>query len=211
MTVNELQDELAALDAQLTPLLDWLAQQATWRKQLSDELVDLLAASPHIRNSTTLGRKLNLELSINAIDRGTRVFEGTGYELTNARLGELMRADGYHPVGADLSRNYSGVFQCWRGGEKELRPLVKELTRRKDVLEAKLAEATLSDAERAEREKENAAYRDALNSMRITGSDDGRYLVAKARDGRELELNELTPVQREALARANREYVTLDK
>lgn len=205
MTVEELEDRITKLDAQLGPRLDALSQQEKYRKQLTDEYVALMAQSPRIRDPKLVGRRINLELSIKAIDRGLSVFDGTGYELSNCRLGELMKADGVEPVGADPARFYAGIFP-WPGSTPQLQREVKELTTRRDALAKKLAEATLSDAERAERDAANAEYARVYNSMRVTGSDDGRYLVAKARDGRELEMEELTPEQRAALQRANAEY-----
>ncbi len=217
MTVNELQDRVAKLDALIDPLMDWLSQLAKWRQQLSDELVDLLARSPHIRNPKTLGVKFNLEFSIRTTDNGTSVLAGSGYELTNLRLGELMRADGFEPVGADAARSFAGVMP-WLGGEREVSRELKELNKRRDPLAKQLAEANLTDAERAERDAASEAYRDVLNSMRLKHSNDvqelgnggyaaiGTYLVACAPDGRILDSAELTPAQRDALARANSQH-----
>lgn len=199
--IADLQFQIAKLDAQLAPLQVWLAHLACWRAPLCDRL---LALPPRIRDSKTLGRKRALELSILTIDRGTEVLEDTGWDLTNLPLTPLMVESGFEPVGADPSRSFSGTMP-WLGGEREVSKQVQALTKRRDALQAKLAEATLSEPERAARDAENAAYRNVLNSMRIKGSADGQSLVAW-RDGRELETSELTADERNALARANREH-----
>lgn len=197
MTLSDMDDRLATLQ-------NWLADLARWRAPLCDQL---LALPPRIRDAKTLGIKRALELSIWTIDKGTGVLVDTGWGLTNLPLTPLMVADGYEPVGADLSRNYSGEMP-WLGGSREVERELKDLKKRRDKLAQQQADATLSDAERAEREKENEAYRRVTRAMRITGSEDGSYLVARAPDGRTLEPSELTPEQRAALERANREHIS---
>jgi hypothetical protein len=133
------------------------------------------------------------------------VLKDTGYDLTNLPLTKLMRESGFVPIGADPDRNYSGTMP-WLGSAKEVAEQLTYLTARRDAAKAQLAEATLTDAERAERDADRAAYRDVLNTMRLKNSDDGTYLVAFDRDGRELDPSELTPTQRTALERANRQH-----
>ena len=66
----------------------WFALLTAWRTTLCAEL---LALPSRIRDPHTLDAKRNLELSIRCIDFGLSVVDGTGYGLTNLRLGALMR------------------------------------------------------------------------------------------------------------------------
>jgi hypothetical protein len=74
------------------------------------------------------------------------------------------------------------------------------------TLDKGTGELTETDAERADRDADNAAHCDVLNSLRLRHSGDGSYLVAFDSDGRELVPAELTPKQRTALERANRQH-----
>ena len=213
MTTPELRERTAALDAAMAPLLKRLDEFADWRARMVDELTALPRTDardmrkPGIR-AHTWGRRWNLERSIKALDVGLHLFEGTGYSLENSRLGDLIREAGYEVVGADPSRHYVGSLEgSWLGSEQEIRWQLKDLTARRDRLQAQLAEATLTDAERAERDAVNERYRQVRRSMRITGSADGSYLVARGPDGSELDPSELSDEQREALMRANREHI----
>jgi hypothetical protein len=94
---GRLRDALAASTtlAQLAPKIaadtKWLADANTCRPTLCDELL----AFGHPRTDLERGRVRNLTLSIQMLDRGRRVADGTGWMLETSRLGELMRELGY--------------------------------------------------------------------------------------------------------------------
>ena len=140
---------LAELEAERDREQTWLANSTAWRAPLCDEL---LAIKSPIRNPKILGVKRNLELSILTIDRGTGVLVGTGYDLTNLRLGELMGAWGFAPVGADPARNFAGELP-WFGSMKEVAQRLEDLDRRLALAQEQLTAASLTDAERVSRKR----------------------------------------------------------
>ena len=154
---------------------EWLDNLTAWRKGLCDEL---LALPPRIRTDKELGAQQNLKLSITTIDRGPGVINGTGYDLTTLRLGQLMREAGYAPEGADPNRNFAGVMP-WMGSLPEIEGRIARRQKELDDAQAQLDEA-LDDTERARGEAEAKARRDALNAapqrkVREDGSEYDRY------------------------------------
>jgi hypothetical protein len=172
---------LAAL-AEPDPL--WEERLNAWRPQLCDEL---LALPPRIRDPKLLGLQRNLTLSIRCIDFGPDVLSNSGYSLTTLRLGELMREAGYEAQGADPRLNFAGMMP-WHGSIKEVEHRVKDVERRRAAAQAALDDALLDDDERAAREAESKARRDALNALpqRKVRGDGSQY--DKYPDGRRVEV-----------------------
>jgi hypothetical protein len=180
----------------------WLDFLTAARATLSAEL---LAFKSPIRDPKKLGLQQNVRLSIRCIDRGSGVLEGTGYELTNTRLGELMREAGYAVMNADPSRNYAGVMP-WFGSMLATEERLGALGEQRAKAAAALAEALLTDDERSGREAEARQHRDALNGLYIKVSGDGTRLVAYKtrqafRDDEPYELSDMTEVERRAFER----------
>lgn len=161
-----------------------VAQLTTWRQVLCDELLQLPRRSHEIAD---MGRQRNLVLSVQAIDLGPDVTSGTGYDLTTLRLGQLMRAAGHEPAGADPERNYVGKMP-WFGTLPEVESRIADVRRQQDDAERQLADALLDDGARAQKESEARTRRDALNAapVRKVRGDGSRY--DKYPDGRVVEV-----------------------
>lgn len=168
----------------LDPEQKWFDQLTAWRKTLCHEL---LALPPRIRDSHTLGVQRNLTLSIKTIDFGIDVVNGTGYDLTTLRLGELMRDAGFEPAGADRDRNYSGEMP-WFGSLPDVERRIAALQKQRDDAQARLDEAMLDDAQRERLAAESKARRDALSAapQRKTRGDGSQY--DRYPDGRVVEV-----------------------
>jgi hypothetical protein len=179
----------------------WRDQLTAWRQTLCDELLTI--KSP-IRDKVVMGRSINLSLSIKAIDFGPEKLEGSGYGLTNLKLGDLMRASGYEPVGEDLNHNYVGVMP-WYGSLKEVEQRLAALGTQRAQAEANLEAALMTDEERAARDQQAAAERDAFNAMTVKTSPDSNRpgLVAYRADGEVMDISEMTPLQRTAFEKMN--------
>lgn len=163
--------------------VEWRDRLNHWRDTLCAELVD----TPRIRDRAEIGRQQNLTLSIRTVDHGVGVIEASGYDLTTLRLGQLMRADGFEPVGADPLRNFVGMMP-WAGSLKDVERRIISVEKRRAVAEARLAAALLDDATREQLAAENKARRDALNALptrkrRGDGSEYDRFP-----DGRVIEV-----------------------
>jgi hypothetical protein len=154
-----------------------------------------------IRDPHILGVERNLSLSIRCIDRGRAVFNDTGWELENSKLGELMRAAGYQQVGADPGRHYVGQLP-WYGSLPEVERRIADLAKKRQAAQAALDEALMADDERAKREAESAKLREAFNAMRVKVGADG-LLVAYREDGDVFPTSEMTELQRQAFERVN--------
>ena len=152
----------------------WLSFLTEARRTLCAELLSF--TSP-IRDPKRVGLQTNIRLSIRCIDRGPSAMEGTGYGLTNSRLGDLMRAAGHEVVGADPQRSYAGTMP-WHGSMPEVEERLSILRERRAKAEAMLAEALLTDEERAARHEEAKELRDAFNKLVVKVSGDGTRLVA---------------------------------
>lgn len=162
----------------------WLNQLNEWRPNLCERL---LALPRIIRDPKMLGVQRNLTLSIRCIDFGRGVFEDTGWELENSELGQLMREAGYAPADADPQRHFGGTLP-WRGSIKEIEQRLDKAERRRAAAQAQLDEALMDDADRAKRDAESQARRDALNAAPVRkrrgdGSQYDRYP-----DGRVVEI-----------------------
>jgi hypothetical protein len=171
--------------APLDPEQEWLDRLTAWRQTLRDELLTL---PPRIRSDKDLGRQQNLTLSIRTIEFGIGAGKDSGYDLTNLRLGHLMREAGYEPVGADPDRNFSGVMP-WFGSLPEVQRRIAALQKQRDDAQARLDEALLDDDARERLAAEGKARRDALNAapqrkVRGDGSEYDRYP-----DGRVVEVS----------------------
>ena len=180
----------------------WLAHLTAWRETLCDERMEI--KSP-IRNPVLKARETNLSLSIKTIDRGLRVLDNSGYDLTTIRLGELMIASGFAIVGADPATNYAGTLP-WCGSMPEVEKRIATLAAKRQQAEAALDAAVLTDDERHAIETEAAARRTALNALIVKVSLDGASLVAyKNRqafyDNQPYAPEEMTPIEREAFTR----------
>jgi len=99
----------------------------------------------------------------------------------------LMREAGFEAEGADPSVNYGGVLP-WRGALPEVERRIAEGERRRASAQSALDDALLSDPERAEREAESKARRDAANALpqRKVRSDGSQY--DRYPDGRRVEV-----------------------
>ena len=156
----------------------WHAHLHEWRAVLCSEL---LALPPRIRDTHLLAVQRSLDLSIQVIDFGIDLLDGTGLALVDLRVGELIAAAGYEPG-------------TWQGSLPE----VELIAARREAARSTLEEALLDDDERERREAEAKALRDAYNGMRVKIGADGRSLVARRDDGSELPVGEMTPLQRRA-------------
>lgn len=185
----------------------WVEQLTGWRSALCGELLTI--RSP-IRDPVTMGTSRNLTLSIKCIDFGLRVFKDSGWELANSKLGQLMREAGYEQTGADPSRNYSGELP-WFGSLPEVEKRLTMLAAQRADAKTALDEALMSDEERAAREAENKAYRDAYNSMNVKNSADPTKPGLRVVDDFNEDIDEttLTPMQQKALERARRAFATV--
>jgi hypothetical protein len=177
----------------------WRVHLEAWRQTLCDEL---LALPARVRDPHARGLQINLTLSIKCIDFGPAVFDNTTYDVISSRLGQLMRAAGFEPQGADPQANFGGIMP-WFGSLRDLDHAAQDVPRRRAQAEAALAEALLDDDAREAQEAEATALRDALNSMRIKNSLDpnesGVYVVVD-RAGTPIDETTLTPAQQRALA-----------
>jgi hypothetical protein len=180
----------------------WRDRLTTWREVLCDERREI--KSP-IRDPVTKGRERNLALSLRCIDYGlNRTLQDACYELTTLRLGELMRADGYEPQGADPQRNYVGVME-WHGSLPEVEKRLATLTDKRAQAEANLDAVLMSDEERQRREdaqrQENAAY----NAMDVKVGIG--CLVAYRSNGDVYAPSDMSAIERRAFERANAVFV----
>jgi hypothetical protein len=174
-----------------------------WRNFLTDARAtlsaELLALPQRIRDPHTLGVQINLRLSIRCCDVGPdQALRDSGYDLTTTRLGALMRDAGHEAVGADPSRNYSGVMP-WFGSLPEVEYRLSERAKKRAIAEARLAESLLTDEQRAQRDAEAAELREAFNKMKVKIGPNGEGLVAYAANGDAIDPSELTPIQRKAI------------
>jgi hypothetical protein len=191
--INELTHRLSAIHtataalASLPPAApdqEWLDHLNAWHRTLCEELRALPST---IRDAKTLGVQKNLILSIRAIEHGPDVANGTGYDLTNLRLGALMREAGFEPTGADPDRNYSGVMP-WFGSLSQVERRVTDWQKQRAEAEARLAEALLDDAERERRTAETKARIDALNAAPVRKIRGDGSMYERHADGRIVEI-----------------------
>ena len=172
----------------------------TWRSTLCEEV---LALPPRAHTGYDVGLRTNLTLSIRAIDFGLGVVIDSGYDLTTLRLGQLMVASGFDVKDADPSRNFMGTLP-WFGSLKDVEQRLATCAKRRGEAHLALADALLSDEERATRDAESAALRDTLNTLYLRMSSDGRTLVAYRnkdawRNNDPLDPEEMTPLESQAV------------
>jgi hypothetical protein len=148
------------------------------RRTLCDEL---LALPPRIRDAELLAKQRSIDLSIQVVDFGPGVLQGTGLSLSDIRLGDLMSQAG----------------ESWRGALPE----VERMVARRAQAQSALDDALLDDDERAAREAAAKELRDAFNAMRVKVGPDGGGLVAYGPDGEPLDVSKMTPLQRRAFER----------
>jgi hypothetical protein len=104
-----------------------------------------------------------------------------------------MAAAGYGVSDPDL-RGPRG----WRGSRSDVESRIKALKEQRTEALKELEDALMPDAERQKLEAEHATFHEALHTMVLRGSDDGRSLVAFTPDGDKLERLAMTPLQRKA-------------
>lgn len=188
--------------------LGTVEDDARWRDQLIEFRAalnaDLLAQKPVIRDPHRLGVAKNLTLSIEAIDYGPQVFAGTGWSLENSRLGALLIAAGYAMTDADPSTNYVGKLP-WFGALREVEQRIADLATQRAQVEANLEDQLMTDEQRAAREAEAKALRDAINGLDVKIAPDGKSLVAYQNDDVFL-VDQMTEIQRRAFTTANDAY-----
>jgi hypothetical protein len=163
---------IAELTAQAEADANWLANLGAWRAVLCDEL---LAIPMYTREKTIAGKRLSLNMSIDAVDRGIT----DTYRLVVLRLGQLMQASGYQPLGADPAQNNHGRMP-WFGCVKDVEQRIKVTAERLLKAQAKKLRAV-------------------GNSMRVR--PDGRSgLRVVDGDNQPVDESTLTEDQRESLA-----------
>jgi hypothetical protein len=113
-TLAEVEPQLAAATVMLQ-LLD-----VTLRKRLSDELLI----------TEDYGRRTNLQFSLQVLDRGPRVLDESGYDLTTTTLGRYLREAGIEERPAVDGKAVGEL--AWPGTVGELRARVAKLTARRD-------------------------------------------------------------------------------
>jgi hypothetical protein len=171
---------------------DWRDFLRTAREQLAAELN---AIQTPVRTAHALGRVRNLRLSLDAIDIGPQVFAASGWELENSKLGALMIAGGFEVVGADPRVNFGGSLP-WFGSLPEVEARLAAVAKAEAKRAAEAAEAALTDEQRAAREADRAALREAFNAMKVRLVDGQLTPV----DAEGLPLEELTDLQKRAIA-----------
>jgi hypothetical protein len=174
---------LAEVDHKIASDTEWSDFLTTARKTLCDEL---LALPARIRTDRDLGKQQNLKLSIITIDRG-RVSADDGRELETLRLGQLMRVAGFLE-GPKIENQICGRLP-WFGSLPEVERRLKGLQQQRTEAQARLTEALLDDAERAQFAAEEKVRRDALNAapQRKTRGDGSQY--DRYPDGRVVEVS----------------------
>lgn len=127
---------------------------------------ELFALPQIIRDSHTLGVQINLKLSIRCCDVGPdQALRDSGYALATTRVGRLLQDAGY-------------AANEWLGSLPEVERQLADRAKKQAVAEAVVAESLLTDDERAARDADAKARRDALNALFLKLSPDGRTVVA---------------------------------
>lgn len=196
--IRHARDALATLAATPEPDMTWLNHLIEWRATLFEEL----RCSPsEPRKPRQLGLRNNLTLSMRCIDYGPDdALQLQCYDLSTLRLGQLMLEAGYTPIGAKPEQHYAGMLP-WHGSLREVEKQHKDIAKRRADAQQRLDDALMDDDERAKREADAQAYRDAINSMRIQRTADGDGYCVVDGDGDIVDEKTLSTVQRQALAR----------
>jgi hypothetical protein len=166
VTIRSAHATLAGLEQEITACATWADQLRNWRKTLQEEIVALPLP---IRTDRDLGKRRNLELSIQTIESGLPA--DTGFALETLRLGQLMREAGY-VEGPRVANQVHGPLP-WRGTLPAVENRLKALVQQRDDARARLDEALLDDAERDRRAAETTK-RNAL-PQRKTRGDGSQY------------------------------------
>jgi hypothetical protein len=137
--------EMLAKVEDLTPLHAWREFAIPTRDLLCKELL----ARPRSRTKVELGITYNLRYSVQCLDFGLGVIEGSGYHLSSLRLGELMREAGYAPLPPAEGQTF-GTFP-FPGTLDETERKIKALEKQKAQAGKALEEALMTDEEREAR------------------------------------------------------------
>jgi len=129
--IRAAKSELAEVDSQLDKLKKWRDFLVASRQTLCDEVIALRPQDE---------RRYGLALSIMQIDRGLN-FHGEG-QPQNLRLDDLMKAAGYASPRGTLAETCG---DDWLGSMRFVDQQIKELNRRHDVAQERLAEALRDD------------------------------------------------------------------
>jgi hypothetical protein len=124
-TLTQYLPTLPTLAPQIAEYTSWRDMLARIRQTLCDELLALEARNP---------KQYNLRWSIMTIDRGAE--PGTGYEIENSRLGELLRAEGLTAPPPTDGRLHGRL--PWRGSLTEIEHRLHELQQRYDDARGRL-------------------------------------------------------------------------
>jgi hypothetical protein len=139
-------------------------------------------------------RAEDLTFSIKLFDFGLGISKiGPIVDLSMTAIGKLMIAAGFQTSGDGL-RGPRG----FRGPIDEVTARIKLLTQQKATALRALEDALITDDERIKREAEHQTFREALRTMTIQGSSDGRSLVAFTKDGDPLPRSSMTTLQQKA-------------
>jgi hypothetical protein len=199
--IAQLRNAIAACADLGSPEADeqWLDRLTTWRKALCAERLTI--KSP-IRDREIKRQAEDLEWSIQLIDRGFGMAKLGIETIEPTRIGQLMQQAGYAVSGPTLRGPHG-----WQGSLPETEARIKDLTQRRAAAQAALDALLLTAEERAAQEAAAQARREALNTLEIKISGDSTGLVAY-KDGERLDPASMTEAQRQALAWAERAFVT---
>jgi hypothetical protein len=186
-------ERLAALTASLGADIKWLNHLEQWRVQLCSELKTIQTKPAPAKEKKDAAD--DIIFSMRVLDFGFRNSLPI-VTLAPTRLGGLMADAGYATEGEAL-RGPNG----WRGNLEDTERRVKSLRLQHAEAQVALEKALLTDEERVERDAETVALRDAFNGMNVTLGADGRTLTAFTPDGDELEIEDMTEMQRRAFER----------
>jgi hypothetical protein len=172
----------------------WRDLLTTARARFCEERMEI--KSP-IRDRELKHRAEILEFSIRLIDRGLASSIGALEDLSSLPIGDLLLAAGYEVKVPELHGP-----RGWRGSLPAVEKRLAQRAAEERAARATLAEALMSDEERAAREVEAKAYRDTYNRLNLRHSLDATTLIA-FRDGRVLPVNEMTETERAVFEQAN--------
>jgi hypothetical protein len=128
-TIPSCQRALDQISPELDRLATWLRHLQVWRSELDEARS---GCAPRARH--------NLELSARVLLHGYAALDGSGYELTTLRLGELMQRDGFVPVDRDEGRSPE---LPWYGSLREVEQKVRALTAERDEHAVRLERALI--------------------------------------------------------------------
>jgi hypothetical protein len=139
-TVRASQRTLAEVQPEIATLTEWRDKLTLVRQHLCDELFEVPSPARLAQDRAALR---TLTLSIQTIDRGLRIVEGTGYALETLRLGAMMREMGYEEAPPTEGRAIGTL--PWLGALPDVERRLEELEQRRADAQTRLDRA-LSDA-----------------------------------------------------------------